>query len=108
MSLSRHVDADDLLEKAQDHPHLSLVERAEDSRVSHVRGGRYRIDKLPKYSLPKAGCTGQEAYNIINNELTLDGRPTLNLASFVHVSVPDECRKLLNEQAQINLVDQVR
>lgn len=107
MSLSRHVDADALMEAAADHPHLNLVERTNESRLSHDRGGRYRIDKLPKYTVPKEGCTGQEAYNIINNELTLDGRPTLNLASFVHVSVPDECRRLLNEQAQINLVDQV-
>lgn len=106
MSLSRHVDADDLMEAAADHPHVSLVDRAAESRTTHDRGGRYRISKLPKYSIPEDGCNGKEAYDIINNELALDGSPTLNLASFVHVSMPDEARRLLAERAPINLVDQ--
>lgn len=106
MSLSRHVDADDLMEAAADHPHVSLVDRPAESRTTHDRGGRYRISKLPKYSIPKDGCNGKEAYDIINNELALDGSPTLNLASFVHVTMPDEARRLLAERAPINLVDQ--
>lgn len=106
MSLSRHVDADALMEAAADHPHVSLVDRPRENRTTHDHGGRYRISKLPKYSLPEDGCTGKEAYEIITNELSLDGSPTLNLASFVHVSMPDEALRLLSERANINLVDQ--
>lgn len=106
MSLSRHIDADAVLDAAAESPHASLVERDPQSRLSHTRGGRYRINKLPKYHIPESGCTEKEAYDIINQELSLDGSPTLNLASFVHVNVPDACRRLLNERANINLVDQ--
>lgn len=106
MALSQHIDADALIEAAQDHPHLSLVERAADARSTHRVGGRYRVDKLPKYKMPEEGCTEEEAYHIIDHELSLDGTPTLNLASFVHVSVPEYCKRLLNERANINLVDQ--
>lgn len=106
MSLSRHVDAEALMEAAADHPHVSLVKRDAESRTTHDRGGRYRISKLPKYHIPEEGCSGKDAYEIINNELSLDGSPTLNLASFVHVSMPDEARRLLAERAPINLVDQ--
>lgn len=106
MSLSQHVDADSILEQACDHPHLSLVERSGEARASHRLGGRYRVDKLPKYQIPQEGCTEEEAYKIIDQELSLDGSPTLNLASFVHVNVPDYCKRLLSERANINLVDQ--
>lgn len=106
MSLSQHIDADALLAAAEDHPHLSLVERSGDARLHHRAGGRYRVDKLPKYQIPKEGCTEEEAYHIIDHELSLDGTPTLNLASFVHVNVPEYCKRLLNERANINLVDQ--
>lgn len=107
MSLSRHIDADAVLEAAQDNPHVALVQRSLESRTSHHRGGRYRTEKLPKFHIPQNGCSEEEAYNIINHELSLDGTPTLNLASFVHVQVPDAAKRLLNERANINLVDQV-
>ena len=67
MSLSQHIDADALLAAAEDHPHLSLVERSGDARLHHRAGGRYRVDKLPKYQIPKEGCTEEEAYHIIEN-----------------------------------------
>jgi glutamate decarboxylase len=106
MSLSSHVDADQIMEAAADHPHVSLVNRDQRARTTHDRGGRYRISKLPKYHLPEDGCTEEEAYTVINYELSLDGSPTLNLASFVHVSMPDAALRLLAERAPINLVDQ--
>jgi glutamate decarboxylase len=101
-----HIDADALMEAAADHPHLSLVERSRENRTSTSSGGRYRVEKMPKFKIPQEGCSESEAYNIINHELTLDGTPTLNLASFVHVNVPEHCHRLLSERANINLVDQ--
>jgi glutamate decarboxylase len=38
---------------------------------------------IPKYALPKTGIPSNAAYQLIHDELDLDGRPNLNVASFV-------------------------
>ena len=43
---------------------------------------------------------------MIHDELTLDGSPNLNLASFVHTWMPDEANKLMMENLSKNLIDQ--
>ncbi len=43
---------------------------------------------------------------LINSDLSLDGKPTLNLASFVHTWMPDEATKLMTETMMINMCDQ--
>ncbi|PSR88902.1 hypothetical protein PHLCEN_2v5051 [Hermanssonia centrifuga] len=43
---------------------------------------------------------------MIHDELTLDGSPNLNLASFVHTWMPDEANKLMMENISKNLIDQ--
>jgi glutamate decarboxylase len=59
MALSKHIDADDLIAAAKDHPHLSLVQRPGGAKRATVHqggfGGRYRTEELPKYSIPKKG-----------------------------------------------------
>lgn len=39
----------------------------------------------------------QQAYQLIHDELLLDGNPSLNLASFVHTWMPEEADKLMME-----------
>lgn len=43
---------------------------------------------------------------MLSDQLSLDGRPTLNLASFVHTSLPEWADRLVHENDKINLVDQ--
>ena len=66
MSLSKHVDADDLIANARDHPYLSLVQRpgGEKQRTAHKGpfGGRYQTEALPKYKLPQDGCVTSPAH----------------------------------------------
>ena len=52
------------------------------------------------------GADAKTAYQIIHDELTLDGAPNLNLASFVHTWMPDEANKLMMENLSKNLIDQ--
>jgi hypothetical protein len=59
---------------------------------------RYAIDEdLPRYKLPVNGVDAKVAYQLLHDELALDGNPNMNLASFVHTWVPDECQKLMEE-----------
>ena len=55
---------------------------------------------MPEQSIPK-----EAAYQIINDELMLDGNPRLNLASFVTTWMEPECDKLIQESINKNYVD---
>lgn len=56
--------------------------------------------KMPENSIPK-----EAAYQIINDELMLDGNPRLNLASFVTTWMEPECDKLVMASINKNYVD---
>lgn len=56
--------------------------------------------KIPDNSIPK-----DAAYQIINDELMLDGNPRLNLASFVTTWMEPECDKLIMDSINKNYVD---
>ena len=55
---------------------------------------------MPENSIPK-----EAAYQIINDELMLDGNPRLNLASFVTTWMERECEKLIMASINKNYVD---
>lgn len=55
---------------------------------------------MPENSIPK-----EAAYQIINDELMLDGNPRLNLASFVTTWMEPECDKLMMAAINKNYVD---
>ncbi|GER26241.1 glutamate decarboxylase [Striga asiatica] len=55
---------------------------------------------MPENSIPK-----EAAYQIINDELMLDGNPRLNLASFVTTWMEPECDKLIMASINKNYVD---
>jgi glutamate decarboxylase len=52
------------------------------------------------------GIDLETAYQIIHDELTLDGQPLLNLASFVQTWMPPLADKLMLENISKNLIDQ--
>ncbi|KAJ3482776.1 hypothetical protein NLI96_g6750 [Meripilus lineatus] len=52
------------------------------------------------------GTDAKSTYQILHDELTLDGNPGLNLASFVSTWMPNEADKLMKENISKNLIDQ--
>lgn len=58
-----------------------------------------------KYRLPKNGIDPQLAYDMIHDDLTLDGSTVLNLASFVNVHTEDQSLRLITENLTKNLAD---
>lgn len=55
---------------------------------------------MPENSTPK-----EVAYQVISDELMLDGKPRLNLASFVTTWMEPECDKLIMDSMNKNYVD---
>lgn len=113
----------------QDHKsHSHHLTRSDPSQVSHAYGARYGTTPLPKFKLPSKassiyaqqnspvqsltlfcpnqGVDADAAYQLIHDELALDGTPVLNLASFVHTWMPSQADKLMQENMTKNLIDQ--
>ncbi|XP_027153209.1 glutamate decarboxylase-like [Coffea eugenioides] len=87
---------------------LSVVQTPEEissSAISSVFASRYVQDPLPRYRMPENTIPKEVAYQIIHDELQLDGNPRLNLASFVTTWMEPECDKLMIESMNKNYVD---
>jgi glutamate decarboxylase len=69
-------------------------------------GSRYTNEPVPKYTMPQQSLPANVAYEIIHDELELDGNPRLNLASFVTTWMEPEAKKLMAESVDKNYVDQ--
>lgn len=66
---------------------------------------RYVRTSLPRFQMPENSIPKEAAYQIINDELMLDGNPRLNLASFVTTWMEPECDKLIMNSINKNYVD---
>src|SRR5579872_2878012 len=69
-------------------------------------GTRYMSSPVPKYELPAGEMPARIAYQIIHDELQLDGNPALNLATFVTTWMEPEANQLIAESLDKNYIDQ--
>ena len=69
-------------------------------------GSRYSTEPIPKYEMPEQGIPAQVVYQLIHDELRLDGNPALNLASFVTTWMDEEAQRLMSESFDKNYIDQ--
>ena len=63
------------------------------------------IGGLPHDSLPESGTGTDVAYDLLSNELLLDGSARLNLATFVTTWMPKSAGLLMAETADKNMID---
>ncbi|KAF7323713.1 Glutamate decarboxylase [Mycena kentingensis (nom. inval.)] len=105
MSLSRHINADDVIQSCKDHKHRKHA--GQDGRQTQFQSWSRDEDaaSVPKYSIPEVGINSKAAYQLLHDETALDGNPLLNLASFVHTWMPEEANKLIMENINKNQVD---
>src|SRR5215217_6739210 len=60
---------------------------------------------VPKHSMPDGPMTPEVAYEIIHDELMLDGNARLNLATFVTTDMEPEAERLMAETFDKNMID---
>ncbi|XP_048573846.1 glutamate decarboxylase 1 [Triticum urartu] len=84
---------------------LSRAVSDTDVSVHSTFASRYVRSSLPRYHMPEKSIPKEAAYQIINDELMLDGNPRLNLASFVTTWMEPECDKLIMASMNKNYVD---
>ena len=78
---------------------------ANDS-LAPTYGSRFVSGPVPKYRLPDDEMPARSAYQIIHDELALDGNPALNLATFVTTWMEPEAELLMAENLNVNSIDQ--
>ncbi|EIW85268.1 glutamate decarboxylase [Coniophora puteana RWD-64-598 SS2] len=107
MALSKHINPDTLIKESKDKKnHHHQLTKSDPNKIHHPYGARYGTASIPKYHLPSTGTDAEDAYQLIHDELSLDGNPSLNLASFVHTWMPEPGTKLMVENMSKNLIDQ--
>src|SRR5215469_17315176 len=60
---------------------------------------------VPRHVLPEQGMGSTHAYEMISNELLLDGQARLNLATFVTTWMPSTAARLMADTADKNMID---
>lgn len=108
--LARHVDTDELLAKLhQQHPHRRHGKGlAAENAISHTTpySSRYNaLSEIPKFRIPKDGAPADAVHQMLKDELDLDGRPNLNLASFVGTYMEEQAEQLMIENLSKNMSD---
>ncbi|KAG7811830.1 hypothetical protein KL921_002096 [Ogataea angusta] len=117
MTLSSHINSDELEGKILEtkSPANKLVNkyisakkefhnaRAEEEPASKIVSKFRGISE--KYRIQENGMEPRQAYEILHDELTLDGTTTLNLASFVNTHMETEAEQLIIENLTKNLAD---
>jgi glutamate decarboxylase len=82
-----------------------LILDSEDLHASTYASRSFSHD-IPKYRLPAQGMSPDAAYQLVHDELNLDGNPALNLASFVTSWMEPQADRLAAETLDKNLIDQ--
>ncbi|MBA0586073.1 hypothetical protein Gorai_016827 [Gossypium raimondii] len=84
---------------------LSKTASETDVSIHSTFASRYVRNSLPRFKMPENSIPKEAAFQIINDELMLDGNPRLNLASFVTTWMEPECNKLIMDAINKNYVD---
>lgn len=73
--------------------------------LSPTFGSRTLREPTPKYKIPPGEMRPRNAYQIVHDELMLDGNARLNLATFVTTWMEPEARQLMSETFDKNMID---
>lgn len=109
MALAAHIDPDHILEQLRDAPHSHRGKHTAHS-LPGAAGTPYTTrynasDQLSKHRIPPNGAPAEAVAQMLRDELDLDGRPNLNLASFVGTYMEKEADRLMVENLNKNMSD---
>ncbi len=100
------------LERILNYGGLSMYNPKNETRKSEIRpftsytyAGRWVTEEVSKNKFPANSMDSRAAYQLIHDEMNLDGNPALNLASFVTTWMEDEAQKIIMESLNKNYID---
>ena len=77
----------------------------EEAVLTPTYARRGLTSPVPRYRIPEGEMAPRTAYNIVHDELMLDGNSRLNLATFVTTWMEPEARQLMAETFDKNMID---
>ena len=83
---------------------LSKLEH-KDTILTPVYASRELNREVPRFEIPEQEMSPRIAYNLVHDELMLDGNSRLNLATFVTTWMEPEARQLMSETFDKNMID---
>jgi len=84
---------------------LHKVTDAGEAAIEDVYATHSSERCLPKYRLPEGASAAQPLYNLVHDELLLDGNSRQNLATFCTTWSEPEVRRLMEESIDKNMID---
>ena len=85
--------------------HESASDESISDNLAPAFTARLDIEPIPRNRLPAKESAANVAYEIIHDELMLDGNSRLNLATFVTTWMEPEAEKLMAETFDKNMID---
>lgn len=79
--------------------------RSDASDVDAVFGSADLSYVMPKFKIPEQQHSASHAYQVVHDELMLDGNSRQNLATFCQTWVDEEIHKLMDECIDKNMID---
>ncbi len=76
-----------------------------DSILDDIYSSKDLFIVMPKYKIPNKEQLAIHAYQVVHDELMLDGNSRQNLATFCQTWVEDEVHKLMDECIDKNMID---
>ncbi|PKS09471.1 hypothetical protein jhhlp_004087 [Lomentospora prolificans] len=104
--LSRHVNPDEIVNHLREVTAGLSHPASRPNRHITPYSSQYTAQApIPKFRLPEEGASADTVYQMIHDEMNLDGKPDLNLASFVGTWMEPNATALMNENMNKNLAD---
>eukprot|EP00026_Physarum_polycephalum_P006599 Phypoly_transcript_06648.p1 GENE.Phypoly_transcript_06648~~Phypoly_transcript_06648.p1 ORF type:complete len:532 (+),score=84.44 Phypoly_transcript_06648:41-1636(+) len=97
--LSKHVDGEKVVK------HNASSSRKHPTLHSPAYGARFYSEPIPKFKLPKDTMPANVAYQLVHDEMQLDGNCVQNMATFIASWMEPEARTLINETIGKNMAD---
>jgi glutamate decarboxylase len=82
-------------------PHATEI----DTELAARYGNRFVVEEVPSTDFPDVGMPAPEAMRLIMEDLTLEGNPQRNLATFVTTWMEPEARRVIAENLHRNFID---
>lgn len=85
--------------------HVSRVPKRRHNGAT-TYDSRFLARPAPRHEMPEHPMPANAAYQVVHDELNLDGNPALNLASFVTTWMEPQAEQLMTEALNKNYIDQ--
>nr|HIL77108.1 glutamate decarboxylase [Rhodospirillales bacterium] len=78
---------------------------AEESVLTPIYASREMTRRIPKHRMPEQSTAPETVYNLIHDELIMDGNSRQNLATFVTTWMEPQAKQLMAECFDKNMID---